>query len=194
MSGSEAAGLYAVAQRGALLVAFPLAAVSAAISPTIARLWAGDRHQLQHLVTLGARGALLAALPLALAYLLFGRQILLFFFGSDFANADGALALLTVGQLMNAATGTVATLLVMTGHQRRAVVAIAGGALLNAFTSALLIPALTTIGAALGAVASLTFTNVVLVIIAYRTLGIDSSAFGRLASKRPQAEPEHDQD
>ncbi|MEP7377969.1 MAG: oligosaccharide flippase family protein [Chloroflexota bacterium] len=185
MSGSEAAGLYAVAQRGALLVAFPLAAVSAAIGPMAARLWAaGERQQLQHLVTLGARGALLAALPLAFAYLAAGRQILDLFFGGEFAGANAALAILTVGQLVNAATGTVATLLVMTGHQRRAALAITAGALINLTVSGVLIPTLDTVGAALGAVASLTLANVVLVIIAYRTLGIQSIAFGPGAFRR----------
>ena len=43
LDGNESAGLYAVAQRGALLIAFPLAALGVALAPRAAALWAtGD--------------------------------------------------------------------------------------------------------------------------------------------------------
>ena len=79
----DEAGLYAIAQRGALLVAFPLMAVNSAIGPTAARLWvARDRSSLQRLVTLSTRAVLLGSLPIALAFILYGQQILTFFFGT----------------------------------------------------------------------------------------------------------------
>jgi O-antigen/teichoic acid export membrane protein len=188
MSGSEHAGLFAVAQKGALLVSFPLAAVSAAIGPTCARLWsAGASDQLQRLITLSARGALLAALPLAFVFVVAGRAILVAFFGPEFAEADSALIILALAQLVNAATGTVATLLVMTGNQRRATLGMTLGALVNAITAVVLIPSFDTVGAALAAAAGLALSNTVLVITAYRELGLHSTPFGRIAFWRRSA-------
>ncbi|HEY7600040.1 MAG TPA: polysaccharide biosynthesis C-terminal domain-containing protein [Candidatus Limnocylindrales bacterium] len=179
LADSESAGLYAVAQRGALLIAFPLAAVNAAIAPTAARLWSSaDRAALQRLVTLSARGVLAGALPLALAFILLGRPILAAFFGEPFAAADAPLAVLSLGQLANAATGSVAVLLVMTGQQRLAALGTAAGALLNVIVALALIPVLGTVGAAVGAALSLTLSNGLMVIAARRRLGLDSTAAG----------------
>jgi len=179
LSTPEAAGLYSVAQRGALLVAFPLAAVNAAIAPTAARLWsAGDRARLQRLVTLSARGVLVASLPIGLAFIVFGRQLLTFLFGAEFAAADDSLVILSVGQLANAATGSVAVLLVMSGHQRRATVALASGAVLNVIIGIALIPGLAETGAAIAAATSLIVSNLLMAFDARRTMGLDSTALG----------------
>jgi len=174
------AGLYAIAQRGALLVAFPLAAVNVAIGPTAARLWAArDRGSLQRLVTLSTRGVLLGSLPIALAFILFGQQLLTLLFGSGFADADEALTILCLGQLANAATGSVAVLLVMTGHQVRATLAMAAGATSNIVIAALLIPSYGPTGAAVAAASSLLLSNLIMVAMTRRTIGVDSTAIGR---------------
>lgn len=185
INGSESAGLYTVAQRGALLVAFPLSAVTTAIGPTAARLWAsGERARLQRLVTLSARSVLLTALPLVFGYVVFGRALLMVLFGPDYADADVALAILALGQLVNVATGTVATLLVMTGYQRKAALGISLGALLNVAGTMTLVPALDTAGAAIAAAGGIALSNILLVIVAYRHLGIHSTALGRISLRR----------
>ena len=177
----EAAGLYSVAQRGALLVAFPLAAVNAAIGPTAARLWAiHDHARLQHLVTVSARGVLLGSMPIAIVFIVFGRQIISFLFGAEFAAADVPLAILSVGQLANAATGSVAVLLVMTGFQHRATASMAAGAILNVAIGLLLIPLYGEVGAAIAATVSLIVSNVAMVIATRRKLGIDPTALNWL--------------
>jgi O-antigen/teichoic acid export membrane protein len=179
LADSEAAGLYAVAQRGALLVAFPLAAVNSAIAPTAARLWAaGERVELQRLVTLGARGVLLAALPVAGAFLAFGGPILALVFGAEFGAAATPLAVLSIGQLANAVTGSVAVLLVMTGHQRQAAIGTAAGAVLNVVVAAALIPRFGVDGAALAAAGSLVISNGWMVVAARRRLALDTTAVG----------------
>ena len=84
----ESAGLYSVAQRGALLVAFPLMAVSSALAPVAARLWASrDVGQLQRLVTFSARAVLLGSLPIALVFIVAGEGLLGFVFGASFTAA-----------------------------------------------------------------------------------------------------------
>jgi O-antigen/teichoic acid export membrane protein len=179
LAGPESAGLYSVAQRGAVLVAFPLAAVGTAIAPMAARLWTShEREHLQRLVTASARWALLGCLPIAAGFILFGQQILGFFFGSDFAAAAPALSILTVGQVVNTATGSASVLLVMTGNQRLAALGITFGAILNIGVTVLLIPSLDVDGAAIAATASLIVSNLLLVLLLRRTLRIDSTALG----------------
>jgi O-antigen/teichoic acid export membrane protein len=185
LDGPESAGLYAVAQRGALLIGFPLVAVNTALAPTAARLWAaGEADRLQRLVTTSARGALLGALPIALVFMLFGDVLLSGFFGPPFVPAAPALSILSIGQLTNAATGSVATLLVMTGNQRRAAMGITSGAVLNVGLATLLIPAVGLVGAAVAAAASLIVSNLILVALTQRSLHIHPTAFGRLGIRR----------
>ena len=74
--------------------------------------------------------------------------------------------------------GPVATLLVMTGHERNAVVGIAVGAVLNIVIAVALIPSLDTAGAALAAAIGIAVSNVILVVISKRRLAIVPTAFG----------------
>ena len=190
LSTTDSAGLYAVAQRGALLVAFPLAAVSVALAPTAARLWStGERQRLQSLVTLGAWAALLAGVPLVVGYLAFGRSILTLLFGPGYEDAYASLVVLSVGQLVNAATGPVATLLIMTGQQRKAAVCIVAGTIINLVTAVVLIPTLDTSGAALAAAAALTISNVALVIVSLRELHVNPTALNFLTRSPSSNEP-----
>jgi len=147
-----------------------------------ARLWAsGDVERLQRLVTLSARGLLVVSFPLAMAFIFFGRPLLGVAFGAEFVAADGALAILALGQVVNAATGSVGTVLVMSGNQRRAAVGITLGAIVNVTLGILFIPMLGVAGAALAAACGLVVANILLVSIARRTLGIDSTPLGRVA-------------
>lgn len=176
---TESAGLYAVAQRGALLVAFPLLALNAALAPTAARLWAlGDVQQLQRLVTIGTRAVLLASVPIAVVFLFAGETLLGLVFGPAFTDAGSALAILSLGQVANAATGSVATLLMMTGNQSRAALGIVAGLALNLGLGMVLIPAHHAVGAAVAAATGLVVSNVIHVLMARSALGVDSTALG----------------
>lgn len=175
----QSAGLYSVAQRGALLIAFPLMAAGAALAPAAARLWAaGEVGQLQRLMTFGARAVLVVSVPIALIFVFVGGSLLGLIFGAGFAGGGGALAVLSVGQVANAATGSVATLLVMTGNTWRAGLGIAAGTALNVVLAPLLIPVSGAVGAAVAASAALIASNLILVVVARRTLGIDATAIG----------------
>jgi hypothetical protein len=84
LRGSESAGVYQAAVRGAELVAFSLVIANMAIQPSLARLYAtGDTARLQRLVTWSARGATAAALPLAAVMILWGSPIMAAVFGAD---------------------------------------------------------------------------------------------------------------
>ncbi len=181
----EVAGLYSVAQRGALMVAFPLLGLGAALAPTAARLWStGHVADLQRLVTLGTRGVLLAAVPIAVVFVAFGGQLLALVFGPSFAVAAGALAVLSVAQLVNTATGSVQTVLIMTGHAALAGVGLALGLAVNVAMAIVLIPGYHELGAAAAAATAIVVTNLVHVVMARHYLGMDTTPLGLVPQPR----------
>lgn len=179
LRGSESAGVYQAAVRGAELVAFSLLIVNMVLQPTLARLHvAGDKERLQYLATLGARGATAAALPLAAIMILWGAPILTTVFGADFARGSTALSILAVAQLVNAFTGPANSLLDMTGHQDDSLKAMVVGVIVNVALNALLIPRWDIAGAAIATGISLVIWNVLLVLLVRRRLGLDATATG----------------
>jgi O-antigen/teichoic acid export membrane protein len=98
-------------------------------------------------------------------------------FGAEYAAAYVPLAILTVGQLVNAGKGSVASLLNMTGHERdtsRILIMAAGMSLALNFS---LTPMLGAIGAAIATAATLITWNVVMVRTVRRRIGIRASPF-----------------
>ncbi len=181
MSGVQSAGVYAVASTGAELVIFVLATVNLVIAPTVASLYkTGDRKRLQQVVTKSARLVLLATLPLALALIMFGHWFLLVFFGAEFTEGATALALLSLGQLINAAMGSVGLLLNMTGYERKTAIGVGLAAVLNIILNALLIPLWGLNGAAIATFTSLVAWNVLLFIQVYKNLRINPTALGKI--------------
>jgi O-antigen/teichoic acid export membrane protein len=174
LESPTAVGLYVPAARGADLIALVLLAVNTAFAPTLARLFAqGKRAQLEHTVSRSTRLITLVSLPVALGFILFGG-LFLSLFGPEFAAARTTLTILSVGQLINAATGTVGTLLNMTGHERDVARAVGVSAVLNVALNALLIPRLGLEGAALATALSTLSWNVLLSVLVYRRLGFYS--------------------
>jgi len=173
---AEEVGIYRVVVQGGLLVVFGLQAVNMVVAPQFARLHSlGDKVSLQRVATLSARAALAIALPVALAFVLFGEQILGWVFGPAFAPGDIALAIIAVGQLVNAGVGSVGYLLNMTGHERDTARGVAIAASCNVILNLILIPPLGMNGAAIATALTFLIWNAILWKDAARRLGIDSS-------------------
>lgn len=176
-------GIYRVAVQGSVLVAFGLQAANAVVAPHFSRLYAaGDRVRLQRLVTTSARVILLAAVPVAAAFVLAGDAIAAWVFGAEFAASHGALAILSVGQLCNAAFGSVGFLLNMTGHESDTARALWTTAVLNIVLNAALIPFFGKEGAAVASAVSLVTWNVMLYRLVRKQLGIRPGAFAMEAA------------
>lgn len=150
LAGAREAGVYKVATRGAELLTFSIAIVSAPLGPIIARLHAaGDHHKLQDVIR---RVAWLAFLPTVClgSFFLFNGALFLRIFGVEYAGLEAvsALQMLTLGQLIHIAVGPVGLLLLMTGQERDASFSLTVGALLNVILNAFFIPAWGSAGAA----------------------------------------------
>lgn len=149
-TGSEDVGIYRVAVQGATLVAFSLQVVNAVVAPQFSRLFTqGEMVRLQRLVTRSSQVILLVALPIALAFILAGGVIVTWVFGREYSAAYAPLAILAVGQLLNASFGAVGSLLQMTGHQGVTARILWRTAILNIILNAIMIPLVGMFGAAL---------------------------------------------
>lgn len=184
MKGTELTGIYAVANRGAELITFALTAINVALAPTVAKLYAeGDMRKLQRVVTTTARAIFLFSLPIALILILFG-DLFLKLFGQAFVRGETALAIMCVGQLINAVAGSVGLVLIMTGHERDTAKGIGISAVLNVILNVILIPRWGMEGAAIATASSLITWNFLLAAWAYKRLGIHSTALGEISFSR----------
>lgn len=179
IKGASAVGVYSVAEKASELLAFVLVAQNAAFSSTAASLYAaGDLARLQRLATRIARITLLASLPLAVVFIIFGHWFLLYCYGAQYTHAQRALAILSVGQLVNVGMGLNSVLLMMTGHERDAAMAVSVSAVSNIALNLLLVPIWGPEGAAISTAGSLVLLNVLSTTALLRKTGIQSTIMG----------------
>lgn len=177
-SDPEDVGLYRVAAHGATLVAFGLSAINMVAAPRFTRLHVeGDAENLELFARQSARIAVLTATPIAAAFVLFGGSILSWIFGDRYAAAYAPLAILTIGQIVNASVGSVGFLLNMTGHERDTARGVMAGALANVSLALLLVPRFGMHGAAIATATSLVVWNLCLWKAVQRRLGISTLPF-----------------
>jgi O-antigen/teichoic acid export membrane protein len=146
---ARSAGVFAVANRGAGVVALGFAGMAAVAAPRIARLWAQQElpaldELLKHCALFSGGVAALAVLVIAVF-----RDQLLAIFGPGFVSGGTALLILAIGQLAYATVGILATALLMTGGERQAAGTLLFSLALTTVLSALLIPSMGQDGAAL---------------------------------------------
>lgn len=182
---ADQVGIYRVAVQCAGTVTFLLQIVNSVVAPQFVRLYAaGNCEQLQRVITRSAQLALLGAMPFALVLILAGGAVLHLVFGEGYRAGHTALAILAVGQLINAAMGSVGLLLNMTGHERETAKGVAMAAVLNIPLNLAFIPMMGMSGAALATAISLLVWNIVLSRAVRRRLGLNSTAFRFLNTSR----------
>lgn len=177
--GPAEAGVFAVVERAAGLCAFFLTAAAYPMSPLLARLWtAGRAIEMQRVVTQAARLIFAGSLVVAVPLVLFGAP-LLGLFGAEFRTGHAALVVLCLGQLVNAGTGVVGLVLMMTGHESEVARSVAVAAATGITASVVLVPILGLIGAATGVTLGLTVLNLTMLYRLRRSTGIWAAAVGR---------------
>jgi O-antigen/teichoic acid export membrane protein len=177
LRGSHDAGLYAAASKTATLVTFVIVAVNAAAAPQFSSLWAlGRRDDLQDLVARLAGVIFWPSLAISIGLGVLSAPILALF-GPSFDAAQPVLIVLLVGQLVNAAAGSVGYLLVVTGHHREATRALGISAVVCIVFTVIGTAALGPIGAALGTTLGFVLWNGWLYRLVAQRLGIQASIF-----------------
>jgi O-antigen/teichoic acid export membrane protein len=178
LSDLESVGSYTVASAGASLVVFPFIGLNTVLAPTIAALHtAGDRRQMQRILTWGSRGALVAALPLAIVLVSAG-SLYLSLFGDGFDVGLGPLRILTLGTFVASAAGSAGMIMIMTGHEVVTAKVVGGSAVLNVILNLALIPPLGAAGAAIATAVTTNVWTVLLVVWIRRNLRVDPTIMG----------------
>lgn len=172
-----AVGIYTVANRGAGLITFVLIAFDTSIAPTFANLYTESNIiQLQKIVTQSCRIVFAIALLIAVILIVFGKWLLLIF-GAEFVQGYLVLNILSLGQLVNAFSGSVAMLLIMTGYDKCTAIGVSISAIVNIILNAFFIPLWDAEGAALATAISMVCWNLILIYFAGKKLKINSTPF-----------------
>lgn len=166
------AGVYAVAVRVATFVGFVMLAATYPLMPALSRLSAAaDTARLRATIGRSTRSITLLTLVLAVGVTLFARP-LLELFGDEFGTGATGVRVLVAGELVRATVGVLAIALLMAGHERRLLVALALGAALNAVLATSLGPLWGVEGAATGQAAGSLASSVVVAIFARKRVGV----------------------
>jgi O-antigen/teichoic acid export membrane protein len=110
------------------------------------------------------------ATPVIFAFLVFPKWVM-GLFGEEFVEAWILLVILSVGQLVNLMTGSVAFLLMMTGHEKLHLFINIIAAVLSVFLSISLIPFFGALGAALSSAIPLILVNLLRTYYVKKKLG-----------------------
>ena len=114
----EEVALYGAAIRLMTFVGIPIQIINAVVPPMIARMYGqGEKAALERALRTASTLAAIPALAALGGLTLFGQRILSMIYGSYYARGAAVLALLSVGQVVNALAGSCGQALMMTGHQ-----------------------------------------------------------------------------
>jgi O-antigen/teichoic acid export membrane protein len=167
----------ASAQRTAAIAGLLLIAINTVTAPRYAAMYHEGRHaDLKHLAQSSTMVVLFIALPLVGLMCAFPSPIMSLF-GDDFRDASVLLVVLAIGQLANAATGSVGYLLIMSGHQRdlRNVAFVSGMSAI--IFPLILLPVMGVIGAAVSSSLAVATQNLLAMYMVRRRLGFWTFSF-----------------
>jgi len=119
LAASRDVAQYAAPFRLGLLVGLPLIAFNQVVPALLAGWFAQGKLQRIERVMRGTAGiALFGSLALGIGFVLFGKAALGTFFGDEYRGAYSILLVLSLGQILQTATGSCGFALMMTGHSR----------------------------------------------------------------------------
>jgi O-antigen/teichoic acid export membrane protein len=172
----DAVGVLSVALKLVEPMLLVFGVVSLSLSAQIAGMSARGRvDQLESAIARTVRMSLLWAAPIGLLLILF-PDVVLELFGQGFEEARTSLLILVPAFLFSVLAGIGPAALMMTEHQRETIIAKAIGLALNLLLCLALIPAHGASAAALALAVDIVVTNVIAVVLAWKLLGLNTTA------------------
>jgi O-antigen/teichoic acid export membrane protein len=169
------AGIYGAALKTTGQTIFLLASVNAVIAPMLSSMYAKkDMAGLQRLLYMAVHLSFWPAL-IFVAALIFLANFILGLFGPAFLAARTPMIILGIGQLFNAGTGVVISLLIVTGYHKTATKVYGISAGLYLILAYIGIHFWGLIGAAVATALIMALWNIWLSILAYKRLGLHTS-------------------
>jgi O-antigen/teichoic acid export membrane protein len=171
LASQTQAGVFGAVGRYVLAGLLIMQGLRVAIAPQLSRLLGQGRHteaaQIYRRTTLWI---VLLSWPAYLLLAVFAPAFLAVF-GEQFAAGAAPMAVLAVAMLVNVGVGLVQTLLLMSGHSRRHLIATVAGLTLNVVGCVVLIPPYGALGAAIAWSLGIVCENVLAAVFARRALG-----------------------
>lgn len=166
-SSSEAVGIYGAAAKTGMLTGIILVSVNTIFSPMIADFYNKKQTQrLEATFKFSASWIYILSLPFFLIFVLFSREIMALF-GDEFIVGWSVLVIISFGFYVNASTGSVGNMLIMSGHQKIMMYNSVFVFVLNIICNYLLIPVYGMIGAAITSCLSIVIYNLLMLLEVY---------------------------
>jgi O-antigen/teichoic acid export membrane protein len=170
---SGAVGVYQAVSQFSILFAIILGAIGAVCAPMVARFHhRGESNRLAELYRVSTKWSLYLSLPAYLVMVTIPADLLSVIFTEEFAVGWLPLIVLATGQALNVGGGTVAMLLVMSGHPRAWLTLSASALAVNIGLNLALIPRWGLLGAAIATAASLSALWLAGLLQVKKTLGL----------------------
>lgn len=167
-------GVFSVASRTAMLTSAILFAVNSISGPKFAELFRqGELEALGRLARNSVKLMIVVAGPALIFFAVFAKW-LMGLYGAQFVGGALVLVVLSIGQFVNTATGSVGYLLVMSGNERLVRNNVIFIAALNISLNIILIPSAGVIGAALATAISLAAKNLIAAYLVWKRLKIQT--------------------
>lgn len=185
---AEEIGVFSIGNRIAALLLFPLIAMVSILAPKFSALH--RKGEVQQLALLARRSSLLlTAFALPVASLVFiSAESILEIFGKDFVDGVWILRILLIGVVINAATGPVSNILMMSGHEKSVRQVTILSSIMILTLCALLIPQYGGVGGAIAYSTSSGLQNIYMIIIVRQRIGF--WAFGLFSNSDKKNESE----
>ncbi len=179
-----AAGIYFNAFRTAGLLTLFMFAITLVVAPMVSQHFhAGEMRKAQAITALCAWAGFVFSLAVFAGFLLFGEQILSLF-GAGQEQGKVILILLSIGLLVDAATGPSRIVLMMTGHERAYVRIFGSIVVAGMLVQVAVIPAAGLLGAAVVNMIARTAAQLAIAWFAHRRIGLDTTLLGAFLVNR----------
>lgn len=179
-----AAGIYFNAVRTAGLLTLFMFAITLVVAPMVARHYhAGEMHKAQAITALCAWAGFLFSLVVFVGFLLFGEEIL-GLFGEGQEAGQAILILLSIGLLVDAATGPSRIVLMMTGHERDYVRIFGLIVVVSFIVQLVAIPLFGLVGAAAVTMSARILAQTAIAWFAWRRIGLETTLLGAFLVNR----------
>ncbi len=173
-------GVYNAALKVSLTLTLILTAINTIAGTTISELYASkQKNKLEKIFGKTSALGFVMGLPLFLFMMIF-PEFILGLFGAEFVVGTSALRILAVGQFINIVVGPTLFILAMTGHERALAAAVCTSVGLNVALGFVLIQSNGVEGAALATAIAVAASNLIMLILVRRYLGVWSLPFGFL--------------
>lgn len=175
LGSHEEVAYFKVAIQAVAIISIGLSSVNSVIMPKVAMTYeSGDVILTQHIIRKGVRYSFALSIFIALAYVLFGKELIELLFGSGYEKVYDILVVLTIYQMIDVILGPVGLILNMTGNEGKTVYRLVFVLFVNVVLLYFLTPLYGAIGAAYAMLISLVILKILMCFAVYKTTGLRS--------------------